>query len=477
MTERAAGNGYSWWWASHIRTKQTKWLEQNLQDDDDYTVGPSKLPKKPSKKQTKTPKANKIPKPPKLPAKGALNNYISKEKLSQDSKLKQQRFDEAKSKLDSLKHKFNLDQSNNKEQNDVELGDTIDKLVNKMIKLETSVVSQTTVTDTLTKQNSDLQNQIQTLEAEKALLMNNLESKVGKKDEVNWLNMLLNGLEDKDDILLQEYITILKSYRDTKRTLSSMKSEIVKRDDTIHLLVQKLKHLQASLGEDKVGIPSIDFLDESQLVVSTNEDKLRADFDTILNQNLDLWLNFSNTFRQVYKFKTQVKDLLEEVKRVKEKGQVLDIKPVYKHLKEINVNLTVWLHDSTSLKDELDTISSCLSKIHEEITQDGVKFSAHEAAKFKGEIWNMKQDNNKVNEELEAGLHHAIVLKHEIEQTLERLEMEFDFSANQNQPRKGRSSKRPLTSHELDDLIVNGTLIIILKLQVMRCEPRKTAGN
>ncbi|KAI3775729.1 hypothetical protein L1987_45481 [Smallanthus sonchifolius] len=466
MTERAAGNGYSWWWASHIRTKQTKWLEQNLQDDDDddYTVGPSKLPKKPSKKPIKTPKATEIPKPPKPPAKGVLNNYTSKEKLSQDAKLKKQWFDEAKSKLDSLKHKFNLDQSNNDEQNDVELGDTIDKIVNKMINLETSVASQTTLTDTLTKQNNDLHNQIQNLEAEKAALMNNLESKVGKKDEVNWLNMLLNGLEDKDDILLEEYLTILKSYRDTKRklneeqkrsqgTLSSMKSEIVKRDNTIHLLVQKLKHLQESLGEDKVDIPSIDFLDEPQVVVSANEDKLRADFDTILNQNLDLWLSFSNTFRQVYKFKKQVKDLLEEVKKVKTKGLVSDIKPVYKHLKEINGNLTAWLHDSTSVKDELDTISSCLSKIHEEITQDGVKFSAHEAAKFKGEIWNMKQENNKVNEELEAGLHHAIVLKHEIEQTLERLEMEFGFSANQNQPRKGRSSKRSNSLRVMNSMI------------------------
>ena len=31
MLQRAASNAYSWWWASHIRTKQSKWLEQNLQ--------------------------------------------------------------------------------------------------------------------------------------------------------------------------------------------------------------------------------------------------------------------------------------------------------------------------------------------------------------------------------------------------------------------------------------------------------------
>lgn len=30
MLHRAARNAYSWWWASHIRTKQSKWLDENL---------------------------------------------------------------------------------------------------------------------------------------------------------------------------------------------------------------------------------------------------------------------------------------------------------------------------------------------------------------------------------------------------------------------------------------------------------------
>ena len=31
MLQRAASNAYSWWWASHIRTKQSRWLEQSMQ--------------------------------------------------------------------------------------------------------------------------------------------------------------------------------------------------------------------------------------------------------------------------------------------------------------------------------------------------------------------------------------------------------------------------------------------------------------
>ncbi|PKA46061.1 hypothetical protein AXF42_Ash020875 [Apostasia shenzhenica] len=35
MLQRAASNAYSWWWASSIRTKQSKWLDSNLHDMED----------------------------------------------------------------------------------------------------------------------------------------------------------------------------------------------------------------------------------------------------------------------------------------------------------------------------------------------------------------------------------------------------------------------------------------------------------
>lgn len=585
MTERATGKGYSWWWASHIRTKQSKWLEQNLQDmedkvehvlnvitkdgdsfarraemyykhrpevinfveetvrayrslaerydklstnlqkanttiasicpekvtyedDDDYTVGPSKLPKKPSKKASK--KASKIPKAPKLPAKGVLSNYSNtttktnpnhvesdsttddhvksceetlkmlqekQEQLIQEAKEEQQRFEDAKSKLESLKHKFNLfeDEEENEVDSETEVEETIDKVMNKMITLETSVTSQTTLTDTLRKENHDLQTRIQNLEAEKAVLMStkNVESKAEKTDQAYWVEMLLNGYEYKDDILVEQYVAILKSYKDTKKklsdeqtknqqTLSSMNSAIVKRDNAIQEMVQKLKHLQESLGEDKVEIPSVEFLDEAQ-VVSASEERLRKNIDAILDQNLDLWLRLSSTFRQVHKFKKQVKDMLEEVKKVEAKGLtggesgtsmftsdlLSEIKPIYKHLHKLNTRLTSWLQQSILLNNELDTINSYLCNIQEEITHEEIKFSAHQAAKFKGDILNMKQENNKVNEELEAGLDNAIALKQEIEQTLKRLEIKFGLSANQNQPRKGWSSRQSLSLRSL----------------------------
>ncbi|KAL5078966.1 hypothetical protein RYX36_007387 [Vicia faba] len=43
MLQRAASNAYSWWWASHIRTKQSKWMEQNLQDMEEKVKNAMKL--------------------------------------------------------------------------------------------------------------------------------------------------------------------------------------------------------------------------------------------------------------------------------------------------------------------------------------------------------------------------------------------------------------------------------------------------
>ncbi|KAF5738035.1 putative Myosin-1 [Tripterygium wilfordii] len=43
MLQRAASNAYSWWWASHIRTKQSKWMEQNLQDMEEKVHNALKL--------------------------------------------------------------------------------------------------------------------------------------------------------------------------------------------------------------------------------------------------------------------------------------------------------------------------------------------------------------------------------------------------------------------------------------------------
>ncbi|GMJ02524.1 Networked 2D [Hibiscus trionum] len=43
MLQKAASNAYSWWWASHVRTKQSKWLEQNLNDTEEKVTDMLKI--------------------------------------------------------------------------------------------------------------------------------------------------------------------------------------------------------------------------------------------------------------------------------------------------------------------------------------------------------------------------------------------------------------------------------------------------
>lgn len=775
MIEKAAGNGYSWWWAGHIRTKQSKWLEQNLQDmegkvehvlnliqkdgdsfarraemyyrhrpelisfveetvrayralaerydklstelqkanttiaaicpekvtyddyDDDYTDGLSKTPKNTSQNTTKTPKNSKMPR---KNVKGLLKNAsksiqgtkktiktdrsddvlrsgLTKDEALEDinklqkeivgmqtmkefmkgscesslaqywdteskitelqqkvcslqdefqvsriieeddartlmaegalksceetldklQKKQEKSSQEAKQKLKSLKNneekdadeksKSNVlnqdDQNETKEsfeslsknpQTDEEMADTIEKLVNKVISLESSVSSQTALITMLRAEADNLQTQIRKSEDNKAALivgvptlikikksleeksngvqdldqnvdnqnkslktlfseaLHNLEllsekiesvklkgeseepvdesanpnilspqgedqkvievkdGDLESKDDMNMQEML-SGFEEKEKILLEEYITILRNYMDTKKKLAEeeernqgtlspvtshankLNSEIVKRDNEIRLLKQKLKILQETFGKDKVEIPSeekegVTSIDEPQ-PVSAIQEKLRTDLDAVLDENFDFWFRFGAVFYQVQKFKKQVQDLQEEAKKVKAKGLmgksstsmfttdlISNIRPIYKHLKEINNELTSWLQRSTLLKDELQMRCLSLSNIQEEITRAlreslkevEIKFGSLMAAKFQGEILNIKQENNKVKEELQAGLDHAIALKLEIQKTLARLEQEFGLAEIQNQPhpKSTRRSRIPLRS-------------------------------
>ncbi|XP_024959981.1 kinase-interacting protein 1-like [Cynara cardunculus var. scolymus] len=697
MIEKAAGNGYSWWWASHIRTKQSKWLEQSLQDmeekvehvlnliqkdgdsfarraemyyrhrpelisfveetvrayralaerydklstelqkanttiaaicpekvmyddyDDDYADSPSKMPKNTSQNTTKMPKNSKMPR---KTVKGLLKNasksiqgtkttktdrsddvlrsgltkdealeeinklqkeivgmqtmkefmkgsYESslaqywdteskitehqqkvcslqdefqvsriieeddartlmvegalkscEETLDNLQKTQEKSSQEAKQKLKSLKNneekdadeksKSNVpnqdDQNETKEcfeslsknpQTDEEMADTIEKLVNKVISLESSVSSQTALINMLRAEADDLQTQIRKSEDNKAALIDEDKKVIEVKDcvlesedDIN-LREMLSGFEEKEKILLEEYITILRNYKDTKKKLAEeeernqgalspvtgharkLNSEIVKRDNEIRLLKQKLKLLQETFGKDKVDIPSeekegVTSLDEPQ-PVSAIQEKLRTDIDAILDENLDFWFKFGAMFYQVHKFTKQVQDLQEMAKKVKANGLmnksstsmfttdlISNIRPIYKHLKEINNELTSWLERSTLLKDELQMRCLSLSNIQEEITralreslkEEEIKFGSLVAAKFQGEILNIKQENNKVKDELQAGLDHATALKHEIQMTLARLEQEFGLADIPNQPhqKSTRRSRIPLRS-------------------------------
>ncbi|KAK4353056.1 hypothetical protein RND71_028574 [Anisodus tanguticus] len=325
-----------------------------------------------------------------------------------------------------------------------------------------------------------------------------------KGDEPNWQELLSSRLEDREKTLLEEYTTVLRNYKEVKKKLSDrekkdrdiefevtlqmreLKSAIAKRDEEINSLRGKLNILQGdnvteskALEEEKQksSDPSDDQSLKSEDVKETEdkdnrnnnqdntkttvvdeqkspsplEEKFRMEIDELLDENLDFWLRFSSTFHQIQKFKTTVQDLQSEISklRVKETEEnnstkadmKSEIRPIYKHMREIQNELAVWLEQSVPLKDEMKRRSTSLCIIQEEITkalkdgeeEDEIGFSSHQAAKLQGEVSNMKQENKKVKKELEAGVDDITTLQVDVEKTVTKLEKEFGLAAGNQQ--------------------------------------------
>ncbi|KAG6774080.1 hypothetical protein POTOM_021429 [Populus tomentosa] len=319
-------------------------------------------------------------------------------------------------------------------------------------------------------------------------------------DEPDWKQLFMNGMENREKVLLTEYTTILRNYKELKKQLTEaekkngdslfdatvqvreLKGANAKKDEQIQFLRQKLILLQAGLGEDSKPVESmvteqevtgdinVILMDQPE-TTSEIEDRFRMNIDEVLEENLNFWLRFSTTFQQIQKFETEVQDLHSELFKLEEKQKIQDgssnakyslksdARPIYKYLREIHTELTVWLEKSMQLKDEVKSRFASLCDIQDEITavlkesaeDDEFKFTSYQAAKFQGEILNMKQENNKVADELQAGLDYITTLQLEVERTLEKLNVEFKLSGSKHRqniqlPHSESGSRVPLRS-------------------------------
>ncbi|KAK6923835.1 Protein Networked (NET), actin-binding (NAB) domain [Dillenia turbinata] len=300
-----------------------------------------------------------------------------------------------------------------------------------------------------------------------------------QEDEPNWKEMFAKGMEDREKYLLDQYTTALRDYKEVKKSLSDTKEELIElraalaiKEEEIQALLKKLSLLQgnsevkekSSEIEAQSGPPTAEkaidgnikmVLTDKNQTPSPIEEKFRANIDELLEENLDFWLRFSTSYHQIQKFQIGVKDLQAEISKLKDKeakkpegsgsgsnpSLKSDARPIYKHLREIQTELTVWLEQSTVLKDELQSRFSNLCKIEEELSkalkadagkEEESKITSYQAVRFQGELSNMKQENNKVADELQVGLDHVTALQLEIETTLVSLSEEFGLSGSKN---------------------------------------------
>ncbi|KAF3531044.1 hypothetical protein DY000_02041080 [Brassica cretica] len=333
----------------------------------------------------------------------------------------------------------------------------------------------------------------------------------------NWRQLLPDGMEDREKVLLDDYTSVLRDYRGVKRKLGEvekknregffelalqlreLKNAVAYKDVEIQSLRQKLgtlekdspheveennqmehdqgqhesvsisptsnfsvsttphhqvgevKRIPERTNSDEVRVKFADVDDSPRTKIPAVEDKVRADIDAVLEENLEFWLRFSTSVHQIQKFQTTVQDLKSELTKLKIESKqqqessrskhaaASEAKPIYRHLREIRTELQLWLENSAVLKDELQGRFASLANIQEEIGRvtahsggskvSDSEISSYQAAKFHGEILNMKQENKRVSSELQSGLDRVRVLKTDVERILSKLEEDIGISS------------------------------------------------
>ncbi|CDY29159.1 BnaC09g15560D [Brassica napus] len=316
-----------------------------------------------------------------------------------------------------------------------------------------------------------------------------------------------------EKVLLDEYTSVLRDYREVKRKLGDvekknregffelalqlreLKDAVAYKDVEIQALRQKhdtpgkdspsphhvegnsqLEHDQGQQHETRtksseVRVKFADVDDSPRTKIPTVEDKVRADIDAVLEENLEFWLRFSTSVHQIQKYQTTFQDLKSELSklRIESKQQqessrsgssskhaaASEAKPIYRHLREIRTELQLWLENSAVLKDELQGRYTSLANIQEEVARvtshsgggkiSDSEISGYQAAKFHGEILNMKQENKRVSSQLQSGLDRVRTLKTDVEKILGKLEEDIGISSAteaRTTPSKSSSSGR-----------------------------------
>ena len=200
--------------------------------------------------------------------------------------------------------------------------------------------------------------------------------------------------------------------------------------------------------------------------LSTLEKKFRLDIDDLLEENLEFWLRFSTSVHQIQKFQNSIQDLKAELRKIKESNNKSEghsshskqapiqsqLKPIFRHLREIRTELSLWLEHNAVLQDELQGRYSSLCNIQNEIARTGNagekgELSGYQAAKFQGEVLNMKQENSKVASELQAGLSLVKGMKNDVEKTLDELDQAIGINNNHGRAKHSLGHARiPLKS-------------------------------
>ena len=84
-------------------------------------------------------------------------------------------------------------------------------------------------------------------ETDNATKVHSQEQMTAEVDEPNWQQMFMDGMNDKEKLILNEYTNALRNYKVVKKSLTELKSSNALKDEEIRLLRQKLGLMDRSV--------------------------------------------------------------------------------------------------------------------------------------------------------------------------------------------------------------------------------------
>jgi predicted nucleic acid-binding Zn-ribbon protein len=291
------------------------------------------------------------------------------------------------------------------------------------------------------------------------------------EDMPSWQEFLLDGLEGRDAILLADYTSVLRSYKETKKRLAELEK---KNQEHLEDTKAVISELRTANSRKYVEIQSLrDRLDSSELpsskmgrnytldrVISVVKEadssgtgtpeetspfemKFRTEIDELVEENLRVLARYSMACHQVQDFNNKYQELQNEMENPESKGEpdaATEPGPAEKKLRELRTEVDVWFEQNALLDRDLKLKTESLCSLQEEIADalrssteaDGARFTPYEAARFQGEVQNMQQSNNKIGSELQAALERMRELEGKVNVTLRKLRESFELSSRRS---------------------------------------------
>uniref|UniRef100_A0A0E0LQ54 NAB domain-containing protein n=1 Tax=Oryza punctata TaxID=4537 RepID=A0A0E0LQ54_ORYPU len=325
----------------------------------------------------------------------------------------------------------------------------------------------------------ELTRQASTLSKPGSMSLRANSSLVAERDTPSWQEFLLDGVEGREAILLDDYTLILRNYKETKRRLAELEKKNEQHIEETQAVIRELRNANSM---KYVEIQSLrDLLDPSQDISPTYgkmgfnrsnhpleteisvlegtdvshtgvrkkasplEVKFRSEIDALVEENLQFLVRFSMACHRMQDFDSKYQELQKgmgdfEDKKTGEPDASAESDPAEKKLRELRTELDVWFEQNAFLDQDLQLKTTSLCRLQEEIAEalraspetDGGRFTPYEAAKFQGEVLNMQQSSGKIERELQAALKRTRELEGKVNDGLQKLRESFDLSCRRS---------------------------------------------